>query len=297
MSFTPYPPQSPMPAAAPGCYRHPERASYVQCTRCHRFICGECMRSAAVGHQCLDCVHAAAQDVPQARTAAGAVMIQPGKPIITYGLIAVNVLMFVLQMTSTQLQSELVLWPPAIAGGQWYRLVTSAFMHYGIAHLLFNMWALYVIGPPLETLLGRLRYGALYALSALGGSVLVYLLSGMGDATAGASGAIFGLFGATFIVARRLNLDVRWLVGLIVLNLVLTFAAPLVIGQAISWEGHVGGLVTGLFITAVFVYAPRAYRNPVQLGICIATFAVFVLVAYWRTAELVATYGAFLSRH
>lgn len=307
MSFPPYPPQPAVPAAAPGCYRHPERSSYVQCTRCHRYGCGECLRSAPVGYQCVDCAYAGApgvqqpqatqwsRTVPAAGTATRAVF-EPGKPVITYGLIAVNLLMFVLQLASTTLQSELVLWPPAVAGGQWYRLVTSAFMHYGIAHLLFNMWALYIIGPPLETLLGRLRFGALYALSALGGSVLVYLLSAMSDATAGASGAIFGLFGATFIVARRLNLDVRWLVGLIVLNLVLTFAAPLVIGQAISWQGHVGGLVTGLFITAAFVYAPRAYRNQVQIGVSVATFVAFVLVAYWRTAELVATYGALLQR-
>ena len=312
MSFPPHPPQPPVPGAAPGCYRHPDRASYVQCLRCHRFGCGECMRSAPVGYQCVDCVHTGGpgmsqpqaqyqpqavyhQPAPPTRAASGAVF-EPGKPVISYGLIAVNVVMFVLQLASVSLQRELVLWPPAVADGQWYRLVTSAFMHYGIAHLLFNMWALYIIGPPLETLLGRLRFGALYALSALGGSVLVYLLSAMSDATAGASGAIFGLFGATFIVARRLNLDVRWLVGLIVLNLVLTFAAPLVIGQAISWQGHVGGLVTGLFITAAYVYAPRAYRNQVQVGVSVATFVVFVLLAYWRTAELVATYGGLLHR-
>ncbi|MFN8087505.1 MAG: rhomboid family intramembrane serine protease [Mycobacterium sp.] len=303
MSFPPYPPQSPIPGAAPGCYRHADRSSYVQCLRCHRFACAECMRSAPVGYQCVDCAYAGVggvhqpqpQPQPRARAVSGAVF-EPGKPVITYGLIAVNVLMFVLQLASVSLQRELVLWPPAVAEGQWYRLVTSAFMHYGIAHLLFNMWALYIIGPPLETLLGRLRFGALYALSALGGSVLVYLLSALSDATAGASGAIFGLFGATFIVARRLNLDVRWLVGLIVLNLALTFAAPLVIGQAISWQGHVGGLVTGLFITAAYVYAPRAYRNQVQVGISVATFVVFVLLAYWRTAELVATYGGLLHR-
>lgn len=302
MSFPPYPPQSHIPGAAPGCYRHADRASYVQCVRCHRFGCGECMRSAPVGYQCVDCAYTGVpgmshqvQPQPRAKAVSGAVF-EPGKPVITYGLIAANVLMFVLQLASVSLQRELVLWPPAVAEGQWYRLVTSAFMHYGIAHLLFNMWALYIIGPPLETLLGRLRFGSLYALSALGGSVLVYLLSSMSDATAGASGAIFGLFGATFIVARRLNLDVRWLVGLIVLNLALTFAAPLVIGQAISWEGHVGGLVTGLFITAAYVYAPRAYRNQVQVGVSVATFVVFVLFVYWRTAELVAAYGGLLHR-
>ncbi len=123
------------------------------------------------------------------------------KPTVTYALIAVNVVMFVLQMAVPGLQSELVLRPYAVADGEWYRLLTSAFLHYGVPHLLFNMWALYVVGPPLEMALGRLRFFGLYALSALGGSVLVYLLSSPMAATAGASGAVFGLFGATFVVA------------------------------------------------------------------------------------------------
>ena len=123
--------------------------------------------------------------------------------------------------------------------------MTSAFLHYGLTHLLFNMWALYVVGPPLEIWLGRLRFCALYALSALGGSVLVYLLSDPAAATAGASGAVFGLFGASFVVGKRLNLDVRWVIGLIAINLAFTFVIPLISSQNISWQGHIGGLVTG----------------------------------------------------
>ena len=102
------------------------------------------------------------QPQPRARAVSGAVF-EPGKPVITYGPIAVNVLMFVLQLASVSLQRELVLRPPAVAEGQWYRLVTSAFMHYGIAHLLFNMWALYIIGPPLETLLGACAWSPIRA--------------------------------------------------------------------------------------------------------------------------------------
>jgi len=234
--------------------------------------------------------------MPQPRTSAGAVL-QPGKPVITYGLIAANVLMFVLQLTSTRLQNELVLWPLAIAGGdQWYRLITSVFMHYGIAHLLFNMWALYVVGPPLEKYLGRLRFGALYALSALGGSVLVYLLSAVDAPTAGASGAIFGIFGGIAVLAKRLHFDLRWIIGLLVLNLVLTFAGPTLIGQQISWQGHIGGLITGTLMTAIYVYAPRAQRNLIQAGASIALLVVFVVLTYWRTAEILAAYGAFFSR-
>ncbi len=118
--------------------------------------------------------------------------------------------------------------------------MTSAFLHADLMHILFNMWALYVIGPALERWLGSIRYIALYALSGLGGSVLVYLITPLDQPTLGASGAIFGLFGATFALARRLHFDVRWVVGLIVINLVITFVVP-----SISWQGHVGGLVTG----------------------------------------------------
>ncbi len=247
------------------------------------------MRSAAVGHQCVDCVAQGAQSVRPIRTAAGGVS-RSGQPLVTYGLIAINVVMFVLQMMSKNLERELVLWAPGVAGGEYYRLVTSAFMHYGALHLLFNMWALYVIGPPLESWLGRLRFGALYALSALGGSVLVYWLAPIGAATAGASGAIFGLFGATFVLAKHLRLDMRWLVAIIVANLILTFTVP-----SISWQGHIGGLVTGALIAAVFVYAPRERRNLVQGGVCAAVLVVFALLIYWRTAELVGQYGQLIT--
>jgi membrane associated rhomboid family serine protease len=198
-----------------------------------------------------------------------------------------NVLVFVLQMASGSLERQLALWPPAVADGQLYRLVTSAFVHYGATHLLLNMWALYVVGPPLEMLLGRLRFGALYALSGLGGSVLVYLLS-LNVMTAGASGAVFGLFAATFVVAKRLSLDLRWVVAVIVINLVVTFVAPAVSSQRISWQGHVGGLVTGGLVAAAYVYAPRERRNLIQAAVTVIVLGVFVALVWWRTGVLAA---------
>lgn len=275
----PYPAQS--PAGPPVCYRHPDRQTAVSCTRCGRPVCPECMRSAAVGHQCVDCVQAAAYSVPPVRTAAGGIL-RPGMPVVTYALIAANVAMFILQTASRTLTYKLSLFPVAVAGGQYYRLLTSAFMHYGLVHILFNMWALYVLGPPLEQHLGRLRFASLYLLSALGGSVMVYLFSPLNAATAGASGAIFGLFGATLVTAKRLNLDVRWLIGLIVINLVITFTLP-----GISWQGHVGGLVTGALVAAVYVYAPRGQRTLVQAGFSIGLLAVFLVLISWRTNEIV----------
>ena len=165
--------------------------------------------------------------------------------------------------------------------------MTSAFLHYGVTHLLFNMWALYVVGPPLEATLGRLRFGALYALSALGGAVTVYLFSPLNAATAGASGAVFGLFGATFVVGKRLNLDVRWVVGLIAINLVITFVIP-----GISWQGHLGGLVTGAVVAAAYAYAPRERRNQIQAGATVAVVVLFAVLIWWRTSDLL---GEFVS--
>jgi membrane associated rhomboid family serine protease len=274
----PYPPQP--PAVAPTCYRHPDRPTYIGCTRCGRPACPECLRPASVGHQCVDCVAVAAQSIPQVRTPVGGVL-RAGTPIVSYTLIAVNVALFVLQQAIPRLLGRMALIPFAVAGGDFYRLVTSAFLHYGLLHLLFNMWALYVLGPPLEEHLGRLRYGVLYGLSALGGSVLVYLLSPINAATVGASGAIFGLFGATFVAARRLHLDVRWLVTLIAINLVMTFTIP-----GISWQGHIGGLVTGAAVAAAFVYAPRANRNLAQISVSVGLLVVFLALIAMRTTAL-----------
>lgn len=275
----PYPAQS-----SPGplsCYRHPDRPTALSCTRCGRPACPDCLRSAAVGQQCVDCVQAAAGSVPPARTAAGG-LLRDGAPVVTYALMAVNIAVYILQMAIPRLVNRFALIPgPVAAWGQYDRLLTSAFMHYGIVHILFNMYALYVLGPQLERHLGRMRFTALYLLSALGGSVVVYLFSPLNAATAGASGAIFGLFGATLVAARRLRLDVRSLIVLIVINLVITFTVP-----GISWQGHIGGLVTGALVAAAYLYAPRAQRNLVQAGFSIGLLALFAVLVSWRTNEI-----------
>jgi membrane associated rhomboid family serine protease len=278
------------PETTPTCYRHPDRATYIRCTRCNRPICPECMRDAAVGHQCEECVREGARTVRQPKTNFGG-REYGANPVITYALIAINVVMFVLETVSRGLKSELVLFAPAVADGDLYRLVTSAFMHYGVAHLLFNMYALWIIGPPLEKALGRLRFTALYALSALGGSVLVYLLSPLNAATAGASGAVFGLFGAAFVVGKRLNLNVSWVVGLIAINLAITFVIPALGGQQISWQGHIGGLVTGAVVAAAYAYAPRERRTLIQLSATIGLLVLFCALIWWRTTSLLTQFG------
>lgn len=278
-----------MTAPAPNCYRHPDRTTYVSCTRCGRPVCPECMRSAAVGQQCVDCVHEARRAVPKVRTRTRSSIAQGA--LVTYLLIAVNVVMFVLQNMSPYLQNALMLVPAYVAQGQWYRLATSAFLHAGLAHIVFNMWALWAVGPQLEQWLGRLRFSVLYGLSAIGGSVLVYLLSPVNVPTLGASGAIFGLFGATFVLLRRLRVDARGIMAVIVINLVITFVVPLVGGQAISWQAHVGGLVTGTVVAAVFAYVAAPQRKLALILVTVIPLVVFLALIVWRTQVLQAAYG------
>ena len=152
-----------------------------------------------------------------------------------------------------------------VAEGQWYRLITSAFLPppglsgLGPLDIVFNMWALILVGPALERLLGRVRFLAVYLVSALGGSVMFYFIGPPNVEALGASGAIFGLFGAWFVVARRLRLDSRWIVAVVVLNLVIGFVVP-----NIAWQAHWAGSWPAVLLTAAYAYAPRANRALIQ---------------------------------
>jgi membrane associated rhomboid family serine protease len=121
--------------------------------------------------------------------------------------------------------------------------------------------------------------------------MLVYLLAALTASTAGASGAVFGLFGASFVVGKRLNLDVRWVVGLIGINLAFTFVIPLISSQNISWQGHIGGLVTGAVVAAAYAYAPRQRRNVIQAAVTVVILVLFALLIWWRTDQLQALFG------
>jgi len=268
----------------PTCYRHPDRETWVSCVRCGRHACPDCLRSAAVGQQCVECVRGAGRTSRAAKTVFG------GRPsrtaVVTWTLMGVNVLLYLIELAHTSLASDWWMlgyaqnYPggPAqgVAAGQWYRLITSAFLpgtgSLGILDIAFNMWALYIVGPGLEQVLGRVRFLAVYLLSAVGGSVLFYYLVPPNQPALGASGAIFGLFGAWFVVSRRLHLDSRGIVMLIGINLALS----LVYRSTIAWQDHVGGLITGAVITAAYVYAPRKSQAAVQV---IATVAAIVFLA------------------
>jgi membrane associated rhomboid family serine protease len=257
------------------CYRHPNEPTGVRCTRCDRPICPRCMTTASVGFQCPDCVSEGNQSVREARTVYGG-RVRSGASVglITKILIAINVAVFIATSVSgvnpisgqgtSSLFNHLALNPAAVGAGQWYRLFTAAFLHFEIFHIGFNMYALFICGPPLEAALGRLRFSTLYVLSGLGGSVLSVLLGPLGETAAGASGAIFGLFGALYIVARHRNLATNSIAVMIIANLIFTFAIP-----NIDWRAHLGGLVTGVVVALIFAHAPPGpMRNRFQaLGV------------------------------
>ncbi|MCW3840796.1 rhomboid family intramembrane serine protease [Micromonospora yasonensis] len=292
----------PVPTA-PVCYRHPDRATYVRCTRCDRPICPECMREASVGHQCPECVSEGRRSVRPARTAFGG-GAAGRQGYVTKTLIALNVLVMLLSLASAGNRvteaaisgsTPLTNWGAVlayasyvpfgpvhgIASGEWYRLVTAMFLHYGLPHLLLNMWGLWVLGRTLEAVLGPLRFLALYLVAGLGGNVAVYLFSAPNQTSAGASTAIFGLFAAIFVIMRRLGRDTSAIVPILVINLVFTFTVP-----HISIAGHLGGLVAGAVMALALAYAPRMRRTLFQAaGGTIIAVALLGLVLV-RTAML-----------
>ncbi|MGV9413416.1 rhomboid family intramembrane serine protease [Nocardia sp. NPDC003693] len=246
---------------APTCFRHPDRPTGLGCTRCGRPACPECLTPAAVGQHCVECVQQGRRDVRPVRTMTGAVQSAVGKPYVTWTLIGLNVLVFALtafqaknpvQNTDSQLFRDWRLIPALVGEGEWWRVIGSGFLHYGPLHLLANMFALYVLGPYCEAALGRARYVSVYLVSLLGGSAAVTVLGNPGVATVGASGAIFGLFGAVAVIMLRTRQNLTQILMLLVLNLIITFAVP-----GISMLGHLGGLFVGTLAAGGILYLPR----------------------------------------
>jgi membrane associated rhomboid family serine protease len=253
------------------------------------------MVNASVGFHCPDCARGGTGTGPapaasRPRTLAGGT-VAADPHLITKILIAVNVAVFIAVQARSSLLDDLVLigrWPPApymptegVAEGEWYRLVTSMFTHQEIWHIGFNMLGLWWLGGPLEAALGRARYLALYLVSGLAGGALTYLLAAPTTASLGASGAIFGLFGATGALVRRLNADMRPVIALLVINLVFTFG-----WHNIAWQAHIGGLVAGAVIGYAMLHAPRERRTLVQYGTCALVLVAVVGLTLLRTAQL-----------
>jgi membrane associated rhomboid family serine protease len=306
-----------MSEPAPGvtvCYRHAGREANIRCQRCERPICTECMRDAAVGFQCPSCIKEGARSTRQAVAPYGGA--RSANPALTsYVLIGVNVALW-LAVVATGWQSSGLIhrlallptgvcgsiaepdafyrlsearcvgsdmrWAPGVADGAYWQLLTSAFMHVQLWHIAGNMLALFVLGPQVERVLGRTRFLAIYLVAGLAGSVAAYWLSASDGYSLGASGAIYGLFGALGVLISKVGGDLRSIGGLLVINLVITFAVP-----NISWQAHLGGLLGGALATAIVVYAPRGVRRAtVQWSALFGVTALLVLAVVLRSAAL-----------
>ena len=300
----------------PTCYRHADRETYIRCQRCGRAICPDCMTEAAVGFQCPECVAEGRRTVRQARTPFGGAMPTGRAGVVTLTLIGLNLLVFALVTSTGGAASILVdhlalharglcvansggvfvgatssaicdsqtpgTWVPGVADGAVWQLVTSMFLHVSLLHLGFNMLALYVLGPQLERLLGRVRFVGLYLLSGLAGSALVYWAAGEQSSTLGASGAVFGLMGALLVIAHKARGDYQQILLWIGLNFAFT-----VFGRSyISWQGHLGGFLGGLALAAILAYAPREQRTRWQAAGFSVVAIVVALAIVARTLTL-----------
>lgn len=285
----------------PVCPRHPDRESYVRCQRCERPTCPECQREAPVGVQCVDCVRLAARQSPSATTAFGGT-VRSGRPVVTLTVMGLCLVVYLLQRVSPDVTLRFA-FAPALAAVEPWRFLTAAFLHSpgSLLHIGFNLYALYLTGPFLEQVLGRVRFAALYLLSALGGSVGYLVLTGpTAGFTVGASGAVFGLFAALLVVQRRLGRRSGQIVGLLVINFVLGLVVP-----NIAWQAHLGGLLTGGAVAAALVVVPgllgasgsagtaglpsggerraaQRRRDAVQLGGALVVLGVLVVLAVVR---------------
>jgi membrane associated rhomboid family serine protease len=281
-------------AQVPVCPRHPDRPSYVRCQRCGRPACPDCQRAAAVGFQCVDCVNETRRTTPEVRTVYGGA-VATGRPMVTFAIIAVCAVLQVLQFVIPNqgvyqaLAFANIYAEPKYGEFEPWRMLTSAFLHSpdNLLHILLNMYTLWIFGQALEPILGRLRFLALFVVSALGGSVGYLLLTPLyvpGQqlfGVVGASGAIFGLFGAMLLVQRQRGGDTRQLWVLIAINGVIGFLVP-----QIAWQAHLGGLITGGLCAAVLAYTPRGPRQGLIQAAGLAAVVALLVALTWLRVTL-----------
>jgi membrane associated rhomboid family serine protease len=270
------------------CYRHPDRETGVACSECGRPICPDCMVFAPVGIRCPD--HAG-QAKGAARVTQGArrASYEGTGALVTKALVALNVGVYLLELgmggningTGNEIYRKGVLYGPVVADGEWWRLFTSMFLHYGPLHLGLNMLALWWFGSAVERVFGRGRYLLLYVVSGLAGSAGA-LIASPDALTVGASGAIFGILGAAFVLERQRTYVLGGGAGaLIVLNIVFSLAVP-----GISIGGHLGGLAGGALGTLAlsrFGRGHAVYGRPGLIGVVglIAVGVASLAVAFW----------------
>lgn len=303
------------PGGVPTCYRHPDRETYVRCQRCEKPICPDCMRDASVGFQCPDCVKEGAKATRQGLLPYGGK--RSGDPRLTsFVLIGINAAVWLAILATGWTKSTLIYvlalsprgvcgsrseagtydlaseracalrtdppgdgrWFPGVSEGAYWQLFTSMFSQVEIWHIGLNMAVLWFLGPQLESILGRVRFVALYLVAGLAGSVCVYWFADENTATLGASGAIFGLMGALLVVLHKIGGNIQAIVPWLVVNAVFTFLVP-----GVSWQGHLGGFLGGLVVTGAIVYAPKANRARLQ------TLGVTVVVVLLAAATVART--------
>jgi membrane associated rhomboid family serine protease len=270
------------------CYRHPDRETGVTCSECGRPICPDCMVFAPVGIRCPD--HSGQpQGAARVTTGLRRASFEGTGALATKSLVALNIGIYLLELglggtisgTNNRIYAEGVLFGPLVADGEWWRLFTSMFLHYGPIHLLMNMLALWWFGAAVEQALGRGRFLLLYLVAGLAGSAGA-LIASPNALTVGASGAIFGIFGAAFVLERQgTYVFGGGVLPLIVLNLAFTFAIP-----GISIGGHLGGLVGGALGTLAlsrFGRGHAVYGRPGLVGVggLVAVGAISLAVAFW----------------
>lgn len=266
----------------PVCYRHPNRATGLACSNCGKPLCSDCSIDSPVGQKCVEC---AAQS-GRGKVVTSAQIRRQGTqlPPVTMGILAVGIGLFVLTFLGGDLRFDLFrnfqLRAADVADGEWYRLFTHAFLHDGLLHIGFNMYALYLLGPAIERRVGSLAFAGLYAASGLAGAA-AYVAIGSGAPAVGASGAIFGLFGAWLASAWSQRhttygqANLRGIGVILGINLLL----PLIIPN-IAWEAHVGGLVAGFIISYAWTKLPQAenVRAAFAIGLAVAAFALGLMV-------------------
>ncbi len=275
----------PVGARANYCYRHPDRESYVLCQRCGRTICGECQTPGAVGVVCPECMAQQRAAHPRTKPAWMTRLSGQNAPVVTYAIIGVCVLVFIvqtvgdllgLQVTNALRYAGAYSYPAAVSGAfEPWRMFTSIFAHANILHLLINMYTLFIFGSALEPMLGRARYLALFLISGFAGSLGVLLIASPIVPVVGASGAIFGLFGAYFIIQRRLGGNATQMLVLLAINLGIGFLP----GFNIAWQAHVGGLVGGVLVGLIFVETRQVNRRRWQLPLLVLLCVVFVALS------------------
>jgi membrane associated rhomboid family serine protease len=263
------------------CYRHPDRQSYILCQRCGRTVCPQCSTQAAVGVHCPECVKEARQSAPRRKPRiVTAFRRSSDTPVVSYTLIGINLVVYALQWLLSPLIIQTFAFAPYTAAVEPWRMLTSTFLHseYSIFHIVLNMFSLFVLGPALEHQLGRARFLALYLLAGFGGSLAVLMISAPDSGVVGASGAIFGLLGAYFVIIRRMGGNATQLVIVIGLNLVIGFFVG-----GISWEAHVGGLLAGAGVAFILQQTRRVNQSRVQVFALIGYAVVLIALAVITT--------------